>query len=352
MGLRSLLVTLGTGLLVAAPPAGAVPFGTDLNRPPSIAAGFCPDFLYSTPGVPEGQSCAWESTNFQTGENTFPPVGLGVVTRVRVRVGGSTGPMQVVVLRGLRSSNTPGGILPDPDDPEQKRRIYTPGSAGYSCCKAVGLSQVFVPAPGTITAFDVNLPTRNDIAPDPTTGVYVGDFLALQVLRPDVRIPAAADPNFITGGFFPAWQLNEERASIYGTTGGGILLNADWSPTPGRGDVIPGFGPLRFANRILPVQVPGPGILRVTDARLGRAAANAAAIAYAARKSSRRSRIKPVLKAITQKGTARVRIRPSKTGLATLRRKGRLKLKLRLTFTPVGSPSAATATVRVTLKRN
>jgi hypothetical protein len=333
-----------------APPAAAIPFGTDLNRPPSLAAGFCPDYLYSTPGAPAGQSCAWESVNFQTGENPFPPVGLGVVTRVRVRVGGSTGPMQVVVLRGLRTSNTPGGIILDPNDPEQKRQIFTPGSAGYSCCKAIGLSQVFVPVPGTITAIDVNLPTRNDIAPDPTTGVYVGDFLALQVLRPDVRIPMAADPNFITGGFFPAWQLNEERASIYGITGGGVLLNADWNPTPARGDVIPGFGPIRFTNGVLPVRVPGPGILRVTDARLGRAAANAAALAHAAKKSRRRSRIKPVRLTVTRQGTVRVKIRPSNTGRRTLRRKGKLNLKLLLTFTPAGSPSSATATAKVTLK--
>jgi hypothetical protein len=258
--------------------------------------------------------------------------------------------MQVVVLRGLRTATTPGGNVPDPVDPKNPL-VFTPGSAGYSCCKAVGLSQVFVPAPGTVTAFDVNLPTRNDIAPDPVTGVYVGDFLALQVLRPDVRIPAASDPNFITGGFFPAWQLNEERAGIYGTTGGGILLNADWSPTPGRNDVIPGFGPLRFTNGVLPVQVPGPGTLRVTDARLGRVAANAAALVHAAKKSRRRTRIKPVLKTITTKGTVRIRIKPSKTGRRTLRRKGKLKLKLLLTFTPAGSPSAATATATATLRR-
>ena len=96
----------------------------------------------------------------------------------------------------------------------------------------------------------------------------------------------------------------------------------------------------------MPIRVPGPGILRITDALLGRAAANEPAATLA----KRRSRIKPVLRNVTKAGTVRVRIKPSNTGAKTLKRKRRLKVKLRITYTPAGSPSSATVTKAVTLK--
>ncbi len=219
--------------------------------------------------------------------------------------------MQVVVLRGLRSAK----VVPSNPD------IGFPGSAGYSCCKAVAASQVFTPAPGTVTAIPVNLPTRNDLAPDPTTDLYVGDFLALQILRPDVRIPFAADPGAVAGGWFPAWQANEERAGTYGITGAAILLNGDWNPNPAAGNAVPGLGPVRFTNNVLDVNVPGPGTLRVADAARGVLAANHLAYATAARKRKRKSRIKPVTRTTTKAGTVRVRIRPSKDGKKLLKRR-------------------------------
>jgi hypothetical protein len=339
---RSVLLATLAGLLVIAPPAGAIPFGTNLNRPPSLAAGFCPNFVPFTPQV--GQTCAWQSVNLQTGESPFPPAGNGVVTRVSVRVGGSTGPMRMVVLRGLRDPEL------IPSDPDVENGF--PGSANYVCCKAVGFSQVFVPAPGTTSTFAVNLPTRNDLAPDPATNKYVGDFLALQILSPNVRIPAAADPGAIAGGFFPAWQaLGEERAGIYGQTGMAVLFNGDWTPaaTGDPAGALPGFAPGPLINGVMPIRLPGPGILRITDALLrGGAAANDSA---AAKASKRKSRIKPVLRNVTKAGKVRVRIKPSKTGAKALKHKRKLKVKLRITFTPAGSPSSATLTKRVTLKR-
>ena len=334
------LAVLVAGLFAAAQPAAAVPFGTNLNRPPSLAAGFCPEYVPFTPQI--GQRCAWESVNLQTGESPFPPAGNGVVTRVSVRVGGSTGPMQMVVLRGLRD---PSLI---PSDPNVGNGF--PGSANYVCCKAVAFSQVFVPTPGTTSTFAVNLPTRNDLAPDPATNKYVGDFLALQVLSPNVRIPAAADSGAIAGGFFPAWQaLGEERAGVYGQSGMAVLFNGDWTPVAGGGDpagAIPGFAPGPLVNGVMPIRVPGPGILRITDALLGRAAATESA----AKRSKRKSRIKPVARNITKAGTVRVRIRPSKTGAKALAHKRKLKVKLRIRFTPAGSPSSRTVARTVTLK--
>jgi hypothetical protein len=332
-------LALLVGVLCGAPQAAhAIPFGTNLSRPPSIQAGFCPAF---TPFQPQ-PSCAWYSVNLQTGESPFPPAGNGVVSLVRVRVGGSTGPMQVVVLRGLRNANTTPS-QPGPDS------LFT-GDAGYACCKAVALSQVFTPAPGTVTAIPVNLPTRNDLAPDPTTGLYVGDFLALQILRPDVRIPFAEDSGAIAGGWFPAWQPNEERAGTYGITGAAILLNGEWTPNPAAGNAVPGLGLVRFTNNVLDVNVPGPGTLRVADAARGVLAANHLAYSTAVRKGRRKSRIKPVTRTTTKAATVRVRIRPSKHGKKLLARRGKLRVKLLVSFTPKGAPSAATKTTTVTLK--
>jgi hypothetical protein len=250
----------------------------------------------------------------------------------------------MVVLRGLRDPNL------IPSDPNAENGF--PGSANYVCCKAVAFSQVFVPTPGTTSTFAVNLPTRNDLAPDPTTNKYVGDFLALQVLSPNVRIPAAADPGAIAGGFFPAWQApGEERASVYGQGGMAVLFNGDWTPVAGGGDpagAVPGFAPGPLVNGVMAIRVPGPGVLRITDALRGRGAA----IASAATLTGRKSRIKPVVRNITKGGTVRVRIKPSKTGAKALKRnrKHKLKVKLRITFTPTGSPSSTTVTKAVTLK--
>ncbi len=127
------------------------------------------------------------------------------------RVGPVTGPMQVVVEQALRQDN--------------------PGDAGhptYACCQAINASQVFTPAANAITQIAVNLPIRQDIAPDPGNGLYTDQHLALSVLAP-VPIPANIDQNGFYGGWFPAWRVGDERAGAYGGQGAVILLSADWS---------------------------------------------------------------------------------------------------------------------------
>jgi hypothetical protein len=128
-----------------------------------------------------------------------------------------------------------------------------------------------------------------------------------------------------------------------------VLFNGDWTPaaTGDPAGAIPGFAPGPLVNGVMPIRLPGPGILRITDALLRAAAANDST----AKSSKRKSRIKPVLRNVTKAGKVRVRIKPSKTGAKALKRKRRLKVKLRITFTPAGSPSSATVTKAVTLKR-
>lgn len=203
------LAAIALALLLAAPSqSSAVTFGANLDRAPDNAVA-CNDpgwfFFYTFP------TCSAESNNPSTGESGFPPVGNGVVTKIRVRVGPVTGPMQIVVEQALRADN--------PGDP---------GHPTYACCKAINAGPVFTPAPNAITAQNVRLPVRQDIAPDPSTGLYVDQHLALSVLAPNVPIPASTDPNAAFGVWFPAWQVGEERANPYGSGGATILFNADW----------------------------------------------------------------------------------------------------------------------------
>jgi hypothetical protein len=66
-----------------------------------------------------------------------------------------------------------------------------------------------------------------------------------------VPIPANVDTasTIGVGLWFPAWQLGQERASPYGTTGGQILFNAEWIPSPGADK-----SPIEFLRRTLPVR--------------------------------------------------------------------------------------------------
>jgi hypothetical protein len=128
-----------------------------------------------------------------------------------------------------------------------------------------------------------------------------------------------------------------------------ILFNADWDPAGagsggGGGGDVPGidFGRVRAlgdGTARLPITLPGPGLLRITDDR-----------ATAAAKRKPKARVKGIRRNIKKAGKVTVRIRPSKAGKRTLRRKHKLKVKLRVTFTPSGAKSSAVTTKTLTLK--
>jgi hypothetical protein len=336
-------IALALLVVLAAAPSSAsatTTFGANLGR--------APDNPY-TCGSFGFQSCSWESIQLTTGESGFPPVGTGRISRVRVRVGSVTGPMQIVVEEALRQDN--------PADP---------GHPTYACCKAINLSQVFTPAPNAITTVAVNLPVRQDAAPDPNTGYYVDDHLALSVLDPNVPIPASSDGNASDGGWFPAWQLGQERCCPYGTAGFVILFNADWDPAdsaPGTGGSPPGGGgggaggvPITLGKLVrdstrgtarLGVTVPGAGLLRLIDAARAAGSSRAAV-------AKKKALIKSIKRNTKKPGKVTVKIKPSKAGKAILRKKGKLKVKVRISFTPAGGTKSTTATkkIKLKLKRN
>jgi hypothetical protein len=208
IGLAVALVSLALAL-----PAGssAESFGANLGRPADNTYA-CNSSIWTAPYANPYTSCSINSQNLSTGENAFPPSGEGVVTAVRVKVGPVTGPMQVVVEQALRQDN--------PGDP---------GHPIYACCQAINASQVFTPAPNGVTQIATNLPVRQDLAPDPSTGIYTDQHLSLSVLAPNVPIPANLDSGSVFGLHFPAWSVGEERAGVYGSQGLNVLLNADWA---------------------------------------------------------------------------------------------------------------------------
>lgn len=198
---------------LAASSASAVTFGANLgSRLPNNQVA-CNDrgwFFFT-----QFPSCSFNSTNLSTGENAFPPTGRGIITKVRVRVGPVTGPMQIVVEEALRYNNP-----------------VEPGKPTYACCKAINASPIFTPTANQITEIPVSLPIRQDLSPDPT-GVFVDQHLSLSVLAPNVPIPANIDPNGFFGGWFPAWTVGEQRTGVYGGQGAVVLFNADWQACPG-----------------------------------------------------------------------------------------------------------------------
>lgn len=199
MGACALAASLALSALAPAVATAKITFGANLNRQPDNPYT-CGYFGYTT--------CTWESINFNTGESGFPPLGKGTITKVRVKVGNVSGPMQVVVLEALRKPD-PGGF--------------------YACCKAVAVSPVFTPQPNTTWRVSTNMKVKQSRTPN-SAGLYVDDHLALSVFAANVPIPASTDGSASMSGWAPAWTKGEERVGPYGTTGFTILLNADWVP--------------------------------------------------------------------------------------------------------------------------
>lgn len=119
------------------------------------------------------------------------------------------------------------------------------------------------------------------------------------------------------------------------------------SPGPKRGPVRFSFGKVRTNSRngsaALPVRVPGPGLLQA------RAADASTAGASAGKARNRRPPIKPATARAAKAGTVTIRLRPTRSALAILERKHKLRVKVAVTYTPAGDPPE-TATVPVVLK--
>jgi hypothetical protein len=92
----------------------------------------------------------------------------------------------------------------------------------------------------------------------------------------------------------------------------------------------------------LTVTVPGPGVLKVSDA---------AATKKATASKARKKLVKPTTLKPTKAGQVKVPLKPTAGGKKILKRKGKLKIKVSLSFTPTGG-LASRQTFKGTLKLN
>jgi hypothetical protein len=92
----------------------------------------------------------------------------------------------------------------------------------------------------------------------------------------------------------------------------------------------------------LTVTVPGAGVLTLADA-------NGSKKATASKRKRKPKLVKPATLKPTAAGTVKVPLKPTGAGKKILRKKGKLKFKATLSFTPTGG-SASTQSLRGTLK--
>ncbi len=143
-----------------------------------------------------------------------------------------------------------------------------------------------------------------------------------------LRFAVAAHEEILTAG------VDDVAISSGGATGGAKGKDGKGGSSPGA-KVQFGLGKLKFnranGSAILPVKVPGAGVIKAKDAKKGTKLINS------------------VSTRMVRAGTAKLALRPTKAALATLKREHKLRVKVAVTFTPRGDPSE-TAILPVVLK--
>ena len=223
LALAAAVASLPVALTVTAPAgAGTVSFGStlDLVTPNSDPAKTCSGgaWWYAEQGVflnpiaaGDRGSCQFTASGFYNGQpfGLFVPAS-GTVTAARIKIGSITGPMRINVVRTL---------------------FQQTGDVAYPSTSTPFLQQygpTFTPQANAITTVPLNLKVRSQATPDPsdTSTVAGTDWLAVEVLAPDVPVPLVAYPN---GTFFAAFP---------GPTAGNVPAP---SPNP-----LPNYGQLGY----------------------------------------------------------------------------------------------------------
>lgn len=341
-------VVAATALVAAAaPPAGAVIVGANLNRPADGRFGcevlpttnaFGGRIFLGAPfaGAP---TCTYLGVGGLGGQQEVAqtPPGRGVVTRLFVKAGPIVGPMQITVLKALRTT--------------------VPGMRGLSgiaaCCFYDGATGVFTPAPNAVTTLNVRLPVRNEFIANFGEAV---DYLGITVLAPGVPVPAQdlGQPGNVqlpsALAFFPHVKPGDERADGAGVGAVVPLVAADIVRLCGGivGHQAPSGRQAQGAC-LAPLQALGAG--RITGGRVALSLACNAATGCTATvrllSSTRR-------RAVTL-GSVRVRLAPGATGPArvTLTAAGRRFLRGRRSASVIASAQIGgrQSVARVTLRR-
>lgn len=346
---------MAVGLL--SPPAGsAVTVGAPLGLSANVNDSCQGLVIVGTP-----PSCTMFGVDTGGAWTSQTPRGSWRITRARVRTGPSVGPMTFTVIRALRSQ---AGSPP----------------AGVICCTVPAESQVFTPAPNTVNELTVNLPAFNTVENIDGEPVEVVDYLGISMLNLNSSLPvhvatSSGDPaaSASLSFFIPAIRLGQQ-AGPGGQSGIVPLVNGEFEPAnSGEPATVPPepvapvppppppVNQFTFLPRVqqlpggrarLGIDAPGPGLLRALLAR----GAGAAGVSARGRKSpSRRAGrgkgkrngkrrpprlLRPARRRVAQAGRAYVVLRLTKAGKRRLNRRGRLKLPVRVVYTPDGGTPA------------
>jgi hypothetical protein len=361
---RILLVALATTTIaLTAPTAHAVTVGAPLNLPANTAEG-C-EKVVLPPLRPSlalqgllPSTCTFFGLDSAGRWTSQTPPGRWVIDQARVRTGPRVGPMVFTALRALRSKA---------------------GTQGIACCTAVAESQVFVPQPNAVNTIPVNMPVVNTVELIDNEQVEVVDYLGITLLTPGSSVPVhiaagPADGASAVGSYFAPALRNGQTGAGPGTfTSEVLLVNAEYQPA-GSGPLpptpiapvnpfalLPGVDLLGRGTRArLGATVPGAGLLRAASparARIASPTGSAATASAAAKRKAKRRAAPPKRKLLStaklrveRAGTASITVRLSRWGRKLLAKRGRLRLPVKLTFTPVGGSPSVQST-RVTFKK-
>jgi hypothetical protein len=319
--------------------------------------------------IPIPTSCTYWGFDSAGSWTSQTPRGGWRIVRARVRTGARVGPMRFTVVRAMRS---------------QAGTVDNGGPAGVICCTVPFESQVFTPQPNTVNQVPVNLPVVNTVEPIDGEPVEIVDYLGITLLSLDSSVPFHAAPgsSSIASYIAPGLRAGGQGSMTGSLPGGVLLVNGDYvgegagqpqTPLPLR---PPNLAPapippsnaftLRPGARLLAggnaarlgLGLPGAGLLRAASPARAARGAQAGAAAKRKRAGGRgkaKRRGKPLLRPTTLRveraGKATISVRLTRAGRKLrARRGGRLRIPVRLTFTPTGG-SPATKTRRVTFAK-
>jgi hypothetical protein len=202
---RVVLAAVFAIALVAAPAAEGRDFGANLSRAANNTASCQSLILFQR--VP---SCSFTTSGalFNAREGMVVP-GTGKITKVKVKVGPTTGPMRISILQSLRKEN----------------------SGEAACCIGRRQSRVFTPRRNRTTTVTVNLPVS--VTFNQHSRIHAYDSMFLTMENPNTPIPAnvIADTTNgnCSGGWFPAVRPGQENfTGPYGVCGATILIRGTW----------------------------------------------------------------------------------------------------------------------------
>jgi len=198
-------------------PTSPVLVGPDLSSVTPTNAVTCAQDPFLGEAI-NASSCTWATGGAGLGATASPQTNFliqdtGTISQVMIKVGATTGPMQVVLLQ-LEEN------LSNPLDPK------------VSCCTEVGQSATFTPAGNATTTEPVDLPISG-LTQSGT--LQTADFLGLSVLEDGVPVPAVnetaepIDDQASLYAYAPAIQANQ---TLLADAGVGYLVTMDglWNP--------------------------------------------------------------------------------------------------------------------------